>query len=144
MNNIGTLYKFEVKKILCRRLTVVVLIIVSLLMIAMNIGEYAAGSKTVNKEERILSGRKVDDAMLEEMRQSMEPKTVLLEDGTQTIIGMGIKNRAYEPLVEYLRTIGGNFDKAYDMTETELEKQFERNALIQRRAEIAEKLGAAG
>lgn len=124
MNNIGTLYKFEIKKILCRKLTIIVLIAVSLLMIAMNMGEYFAGSKTINTDEQILSGRKVDDVMLEEMRQAIEPKTVSTEDGTQTIIGFGIKNRAYQPLCNYLTTIGGNCDKAYNMTEAELEKRF--------------------
>ena len=37
---------------------------------------------------------------------------------------MGIKNAAYQPLVDYLRTIGGNFDKAYNMIESELENRF--------------------
>lgn len=124
MNNLGTLYRFEVRKILRRKITVIAMIAVSLLMVAINIGEYVAGSKIVNKEEQILVGRAVDDKMLDEIRAAVEPKTVTLDDGTQMAIGMGINDPAYQPLMEYLRTIAGNIDKAYNMTEADLEKRF--------------------
>ena len=124
MNNLGTLYRFEVRKILRRKITVIAMIAVSLLMVAINIGEYVAGSKIVNKEEQVLVGRAVDDKMLDEMRAAVEPKTVTLDDGTQMAIGMGINDPAYQPLMEYLRTIAGNIDKAYNMTEADLEKRF--------------------
>ena len=124
MNNLGTMYRFEVKKILRRKITAIAMIAVSLLMVAINIGEYVAGSKIVNKEEQVLVGRAVDDKMLDEMRAAVEPKTVTLDDGTQMAIGMGINDPAYQPLMEYLRTIAGNIDKAYNMTEADLEKRF--------------------
>lgn len=125
MNNLGTLYRFEVRKILRRKITVIAMIAVSLLMVAINIGEYVAGSKIVNKEEQVLVGRAVDDKMLDEMRAAVEPKTVTLDDGTQMAIGMGINDPAYQSLMEYLRTIAGNIDKAYNMTEADLEKRFD-------------------
>lgn len=124
MNNLGIMYRFEVQKILRRKITVIAMIAVSLLMVAINIGEYVAGSKIVNKEEQILVGRAVDDIMLNEMRTAVEPKTVTMDDGTQLAIGMGFNDIAYQPLMEYLRTIGGNIDKAYYMTEADLEKRF--------------------
>ena len=125
MNNLGTLYRFEVRKILRRKITVIAMIAVSVLMVAINIGEYVAGSKIVNKEEQILVGRAVDDKMLDQMRAAVEPKTVTLDDGTQMAIGMGINDPAYQPLMEYLRTIAGNIDKAYNITEADLEKRFD-------------------
>ena len=124
MNNLGTMYRFEVQKILRRKITVIAMIAVSLLMVAINIGEYVAGSKIVNKEEQILVGRIIDDKMLDEMRTAVEPKTVTMDDGTQMAIGIGFNDPAYQPLMEYLRTIGGNIDKAYSMTEADLEKRF--------------------
>ncbi|MDO5444636.1 MAG: ABC transporter permease subunit [Eubacteriales bacterium] len=124
MNNMGTLYRIELRKILCRRITVVVMIIVSLLMIAMNIGEYVAGSKVINKAEQALEGRAVNDELLDEMRAATDPKNVTMEDGTRMMIGVSVNDPAYQPLVDYLATIGGNYDKAYHMTESELEKRF--------------------
>ncbi len=124
MNNFGPLYRFELRKILHRRLTVISMIVVILIMIAMNIGEYVAGSKIVNKEETILAGRPVDDRMLGEMRTAVVPKIITLEDGTQMAIGVGIEDPAYQPLMDYLTTIGGNIDKGYSMTEADLEKRF--------------------
>ena len=124
MNNFGTLYRFEIKKILRRRLTTVAMIAVILLMIAMNIGEYVAGTKIVNKEENILSGRAVDDVMLDEMRAAVEPEVITTDDGIQMAIGIHINNGAYQPLMDYLVTIGGNIDKAYNMTQAGLETRF--------------------
>lgn len=124
MNNSGTLYRFEVRKILCRRITVIALLLLSLLMLAVNVGEYVAGSRLVNREEWVLSGRAVDDEMLNEMRAATEPNTVTEEDGTQRIVGVAVTDPAYQPLMDYLYRIGGNFDKAYGMTEAGLAKRF--------------------
>lgn len=125
MNNWGALYRFELRKILRRRITVIALIAVVLLMIAMNIGEYVAGSRIINREELTLAGRPVDDRMLEEMRAAVETEKVTMEDGTQMAIGMRVNDVTYQPLMDYLNTIGGNIDKAYSMTEAELEKRFD-------------------
>ena len=125
MNNFGRLYRFEMRKILRRRITLVTMIFVVLLMIAMNVGEYVAGSKLVNKEENVLAGRKVDDQLLSEMREALEPKTATMEDGSKMIIGIGVGDPAYAPLIDYLYTIGGNFDKGYNMTEAGLKQRFD-------------------
>ena len=124
MNNFGSLYRFELRKILHRRITVISMIAVILLMVAMNIGEYVAGSKIVNKEEKILAGRPVDDKMLDEMRTAAVPKIITLEDGTQMAVGICVNDPAYQPLMDYMTTIGGNIDKGYSMTEVGLEKRF--------------------
>ena len=124
MNNLGAMYRFEVRKILCRKITAIAMIALILLMVAMNIGEYAAGTKIVNKEEDILVGRAVDDKMLDEMRTAVEPKTITMDDGTQITVGIGVNDPAYQPLMDYLTTIGGNIDKAYNMTEADLDKRF--------------------
>ena len=125
MNNMGTLVRFEIRKILRRKITLIAMAAVTLLMIAMNIGEYVAGSKIVNKEEAALTGRPLDDVMLEEMRAAIEPKTATLADGTEMSIGIGVNDMAYQPLMEYLRTITGNIDKAYAATEDSLEQRFD-------------------
>lgn len=125
MNNLGAMYRFELRKILRRKNTLISIIAVVLLMVAMNIGEYVAGTSIVNKEESALSGRPVDDRMLDEMRAAAEPERITLEDGTQTAVAVRISDPAYQPLMDYLITIGGNIDKAYGMTEAELEKRFD-------------------
>ena len=124
MNNLGAMYRFELRKILHRKITVIAMVAVILLMVAMNIEEYVAGTRIVNKEENILIGRAVDDKMLDEMRTAAEPKTATMHDGTQMAIEIDINDPAYQPLMDYLITIGGNIDKAYNMTEAGLEKRF--------------------
>lgn len=124
MNHFGTLYKFELRKIFCRRITLVVLAIVTLLMLGINIGEYVAGGKIANTEEQILVGRAVDDTLLDEMRAAIEPHMATMEDGTPMTVGIGVNDEAYAPLMEYLRRVGGNYDKAYSMTEQKLHSTF--------------------
>ena len=124
MNNLGSMYRFEVRKIVCRIITAIAMIAVVLLMVAMSIGEHVSGAKIVNKEELVLVGRAIDDKMLDEMRAAVEPKTITMDDGTQIAVGIGVNDPAYQPLMAYLITIGGNIDKAYNMTEADLEKRF--------------------
>lgn len=124
MNNLGTMYLFELRKIFLRKTTVIVLSIVTVLMIAMNIGEYIAGRKIVNIEEKALVGRVVDDAMLDEMREAIELKKATTDDGETVSIGVSVLDKTYEPLFNYLYMVGGNYDKAYNMTEENLYKTF--------------------
>lgn len=125
MNNLGTLYRFEMRKILRRRITVVVLAVVTLSMIAMNIGEYIAGGRAANTEEKALVGRTVDETLLSEMREAIEPKRATMEDGETVSIGISVKDKTYAPLMDYLFMLGGNYDKAYNMTEEKLYSTFD-------------------
>ena len=125
MNNFGAMMRYEIRKILCRRITIVVLSVVTLIMIAMNVGEYIAGGKVINAEEKALSGRVVDDDMLSKMRDAIELKRATLSDGETIIVGLSPKDAAYDPLMNYLYMIGGNYDKAYNMTQSKLYTTFE-------------------
>lgn len=125
MNNLGTMYRYEVRKIFCRKITIVVLAIVTLIMIAMNAGEYIVGRTLVNTEERAIVGREVDDSLLFEMREAIEPKKATMDDGEVMSIGISVKDGTYEPLIDYLYMLAGNYDKAYNMTEQKLYSTFE-------------------
>ena len=125
MNNIGTMYRYEVRKIICRKITVVVLAVVTLIMIAMNAGEYIVGKNQVNNEECVIAGREVDSILLEEMREAIEPKKATMDDGEVMTIGISVKDRTYEPFIDYLYMIAGNYDKAYNMTEQKLYSTFD-------------------
>ena len=125
MHDLGTLYCFEMRKILRRRITAVVLAVVTLIMIAMNIGEYIAGGRMVNREEQALVGRTVDETLLSEMREAIEPKRATMEDGETVSIGISVKDKTYESLMDYLFMLGGNYDKAYNMTEEKLYSTFD-------------------
>ena len=93
MNNLGSMYRFEVRKIVCRKIPAIAMIAVVLLMVAMSIGEHVSGAKIVNKEELVLVGRAIDDKMLDEMRAAVEPKTITMDDGTQIAVGIGVNDR---------------------------------------------------
>ncbi len=125
MSNFGTMYLYELRKIFGRKLTIIVLSLVTLIMIAMNIGEYVAGEKLINTKENDLSGREVNETLLNEMRLAVDPKIATMEDGETVSIGISVKDETYEPLMDYLYMLGGNFDKAYNMTEEKLYSTFD-------------------
>lgn len=115
-----TLYKYEIRKILRRRISVIVIAVVTVIMIAMNIGEYVAGGRVTNYQEDTLTGKIVDEAMLDKMRDSIEPKVATTEDGEVIVMGIGVKDKTYEPLINYLYMLSGNYEKAYNMSEKKL------------------------
>lgn len=116
----GILYKYEIRKILHRKVSVLIMIVVTVIMIAMNIGEYLAGGKLFNCRENALTGRIVDEGMLDEMRDSIAPKLATTEDGEIITMGISVKDDTYEPLIDYLYMLSGNYEKAYNMSEKKL------------------------
>ncbi len=121
----GTLYRFELKKILCRKTTVLVTLAVALIMIAMNIGEYIAGGKIVNTEETALVGRIVDEEMLSELKSVSEVKSAVTEDGKSVSLGYTVNDRTYKPLADYLYMVCGNYEKVLALSEETLYETFD-------------------
>lgn len=66
MKNFGTLYWFELKKILKNRLMIAMILITALIVL---IEAFAAGStpRETAKAQKLLNGRQIDDALLQEM-----------------------------------------------------------------------------
>ena len=124
MNNFGTIYRYELKKILCRRLTVLALAVMFLLTLALNAAEYMVGRKLANDADSVLVGRVIDDALLDEMRAALSVTTATGENGETVIISAELTDYTYNHLWSYLKQIGGNETKAYNMTEEKLTKTF--------------------
>lgn len=124
-----TLYRFELKKILCRKITVISLMAVLVVMCAMNAGEYIVGSRLVNHADRPLAGRVLDDTLLEEMRDAIELVTTeqTIGDKTQTVaIGVSIKDPTYVNLFDWLYQVMGSYDKAYSVDAQKLNEAFSK------------------
>lgn len=67
MNNIGTLYKFELKKILKNRLTIAMLIITLAVIIIEGLLPGLTTSREAGVAQKTLDGRVIDDELLNEM-----------------------------------------------------------------------------
>ena len=124
MNNFGTLYRYELRKILCRRLTVLALAVMFLLTLGLNAAEYIVGRKLANDADSVLVGRVIDDALLDEMRAALSVTTATDENGETVIISAELTDDTYRHLWSYLEQIGGNESKAYHMTEEKLIRTF--------------------
>lgn len=124
MHNFGTLYRCEVRKILCRKLTLIVLAAMLLLLIALNAAEYVAGSRLVTHADSVLAGRVIDDTLLDEMRQAIRLNVETNDEGERSVTGVEVLDERYKPLYDKLYFLIGNNRKAYELTQAQLEKFF--------------------
>ena len=72
MNNLGTLYGFELKKIIKNRLTIVMLIILTILTVIEGINPGSSTTKEMWDAQRSLNGRLIDDTLLNEMYSKID------------------------------------------------------------------------
>lgn len=124
MNNFGTLYRYEIKKIFCRKLTVIILAVMFVLTLGLNAAEYIVGRRLATDADSVLVGRVIDDALLGEMRSALTVTTATDENGEAVIMSAELTDYTYNHLWSYLKQIGGNETKAYNMTEEKLTKTF--------------------
>lgn len=124
MNNFGTLYRFELKKIFGRKITLVVLLIMTAAMAAVNITEYVAVKKASECNDEELVGRQLDDSLFDEMRLGIKPNIMTDSLGNEEIENVEYIDNAYRNLFHYLLNVSGNTTRAYNISEAQLNKTF--------------------
>lgn len=125
MNNFFPLYRYEIRKILAKRSTVIVLAVAVALMLAVcSADRIIGGGSAINKADSALHGRAMDDGLLSEMRSVTEIYSYTDDYGMQVVTGQCVYDPTYEPLFNYLRMLSGNSSRAWDMTEARLDSIF--------------------
>lgn len=119
MNWLGRLYFYEIKKIMCRKMVWIVGIIMVLLCVFVSISDlistsYGEGNNGYERTEitkqyaRNLSGRNIDDDLLQEMQDSYREE---MKDE---------KVREYLPIYLFVQDITGNDDLSQELDADEL------------------------
>lgn len=119
MNWLGRLYFYEIKKIMCRKMVWIVGIIMVLLCVFVSISDlistsYGEGNNDYERTEitkqyaRNLSGRNIDDDLLQEMQDSYREE---MKDE---------KVREYLPIYLFVQDITGNDDLSQELDADEL------------------------
>lgn len=124
MHNFGTLYRYEIKKILGRKLTLIVLIAVFGLLLAVNAAEYVAVRRAPECNDDAIAGRAIDDSLLDDMREGITPNIVTDSLGNTEIKDVSYNDSAYRNLFGYLLKCCGNNTRAYNADEAQLKKTF--------------------
>ena len=124
MNNFARLYRYELKKILSRKITWIVFAGIFVLVMGSNIAEYIVCKKSAECNETSLVGRQLDDTLLEEMRAGITPSFVTDDQGNREIENVKYDNNTYRHLYQYLLNCCGNTTKAYYVTEADMNKRF--------------------
>ena len=124
MNNFGGLFRFELKKIFSRKITVIVLIGVIVALMGANVMECIQANKSLYGDDSLLVGRALDDSLFEEMRSAVTPKILTDADGDEEIKSIKYNDNSYRNLFEYILNCAGNYTRAYNITESKLNKTF--------------------
>ena len=124
MNNFAALYRYEIKKALGRRATIIIFLVIFALVIATNITEFIVASRAAECNDSALVGRALDDSLFDEMREGVIPNIMTDSLGNQEIENVTYENEAYRHLFQYLLNCAGNCTRAYNMSEAQLKKTF--------------------
>ena len=124
MNNFGTLYRYEIKKILGRKLTIIVLTVVFCLLAAVNVTEYFAVKNGAECNDDAIIGRMLDDSLFDDMRAGITPNMMTDSLGNLEVENVTYNDSAYRHLFQYLLQCTGNCTKAYNVSEAKLKNTF--------------------
>lgn len=124
MNNFGTLYRYEIKKILGRKLTLIVFIVVFGLLAAVNAAEYVAVRNEPECNDDSIVGRELNDVLFDEMREGIIPEMMTDSMDNVEVRDVTYGDSTFRNLFKYLLNCCGNNTKAYNVSEAELKKRF--------------------
>lgn len=124
MNNFGTLYRYEIKKIFCTRLTLIMLSVMFVLTLGLNAAEYIVGKRLVTDADNVLVGAELDDAMFDGMRAAIDADIATGENGEMIVTSARVQDETYARLWSFVRLISRSDSEAYRMTRETLEKTF--------------------
>lgn len=110
MKNKGTLYCYELKKIMSNKLTIVMLMILIIVTLIEGMSPGETETKEVRECQHILNGREIDNDLLNEMYP-------LIDDYA---IAWNATNAAYERIAYVEKNIIGNGEKLADYTADEM------------------------
>ena len=124
MNNFGALYRYEIKKIFCTRLTLIMLTVMFVLTLGLNAAEYIVGRRLASDADSVLVGRELDDAMFDEMRAAIDADLATGENDEIIVTSARVQDETYARLWSFARLVSRNDSEAYRMTRETLEKTF--------------------
>lgn len=79
----GTLYRYELKKLLCQKVLWIAVVLMTLLLVGVGITDVVTGRAAISKNYKEFSGREIDDSLIKEVQEAevKKPFTYQYEEG---------------------------------------------------------------
>ena len=79
----GTLYRYELKKLLCQKILWIAVSLMTLILVGVGITDVVSGRAAINKNYKEFSGREIDDSLIKEVQEAevKKPFTYQYEEG---------------------------------------------------------------
>lgn len=69
----GTLYRYESKKILCQKLLWIAVTLMTVILVCAGLTDVISGRAEIGKNYRQFSGREIDDSLIKETQETKDP-----------------------------------------------------------------------
>ena len=79
----GTLYRYELKKLLCQKILWIAVALMTLILVGVGITDVVTGRAAISKNYKEFSGREIDDSLIKEVQEAevKKPFTYQYEEG---------------------------------------------------------------
>ena len=79
----GTLYRYELKKLLCQKVLWIAVALMTLILVGVGITDVVSGRAAISKNYKEFSGREIDDSLIKEVQEAevKKPFTYQYEEG---------------------------------------------------------------
>ena len=79
----GTLYRYELKKLLCQKVLWIAVALMTLILVGVGITDVVTGRVAISKNYKEFSGREIDDSLIKEVQEAKvkKPFTYQYEEG---------------------------------------------------------------
>lgn len=79
----GTLYRYELKKLLCQKVLWIAVALMTLILVGVGITDVVTGRAAISKNYKEFSGREIDDSLIKEVQEAevKKPFTYQYEEG---------------------------------------------------------------
>ena len=118
MRNIGTLYRFELKKILHNKLTIAMLLLVCGLSIILGINPGDSESNAVRELQHSINGRAIDNTLLSEMYQVIDDYAIAWNESNTAYERVAYVEKEIIGSSEILRNYSA--DEMYEIRESDM------------------------
>ena len=66
----GTLYRYELKKLLCQKVLWIAVALMTLILVGVGITDVVTGRAAISKNYKEFSGREIDDSLIKEVQEA--------------------------------------------------------------------------
>ena len=93
----GTLYRYELKKLLCQKILWIAVALMTLILVGVGITDVVSGRAAISKNYKEFSGREIDDSLIKDTQEAEDQDHYIV---FRNFINFCMEREDYEKLIE--------------------------------------------